>query len=101
DDWLGCFEVGSDEDGNLKYGPVAPSCSDIEDEMERALAMEAYFNPLKNIIIEGDGVWQEKFEVTTPSRRKFTRGFKTKVMKRKLSGKFSSEDILKFDNFLD
>ncbi|GJZ30744.1 putative ribonuclease H-like domain-containing protein [Tanacetum coccineum] len=101
DDWLGCFEVGSDEDGNLKYGPVAPSCSDIEDEMERALSMEAYFNPLKNIIIEGDGVWQEQFEVTTPSGRKFTRGFKTKDMKRKLSGKFSSEDILKFDNFLD
>ncbi|GKG52662.1 hypothetical protein Tco_0549774, partial [Tanacetum coccineum] len=70
DDWLGCFEVGSDEDGNLKYGPVAPSCS-------------------------------EQFEVTTPSGRKFTRGFKTKDMKRKLSGKFSSEDILKFDNFLD
>ncbi|GKB64562.1 putative ribonuclease H-like domain-containing protein [Tanacetum coccineum] len=51
DDWLSCFEVGRDEDGNLKYGPVAPSFLDIKDDMERALAMEAYFNPFKNIII--------------------------------------------------
>ncbi|GJR98110.1 hypothetical protein Tco_0270284 [Tanacetum coccineum] len=51
DDWLSCFEMGRDEDGNLKYGPVAPSFLDIEDDMERALAMEAYFNPFKNIII--------------------------------------------------
>ncbi|GJQ99581.1 putative ribonuclease H-like domain-containing protein [Tanacetum coccineum] len=51
DDWLSCFEVGRDEDGNLKYGPVAPSFLDIEDDMERALAMEAYFNPFKNIIV--------------------------------------------------
>ncbi|GKF23078.1 hypothetical protein Tco_0075400, partial [Tanacetum coccineum] len=48
DDWLGSFEVGRDEDGNVKYGPVAPSFIDIEDDMERALAMEAYFNPFKN-----------------------------------------------------
>ncbi|GJY26202.1 ribonuclease H-like domain-containing protein [Tanacetum coccineum] len=51
DDWLSCFEVGRDEDGNHKHGPVAPSFLDIEDEMERALAMEAYFNPFKNIIV--------------------------------------------------
>ncbi|GKB77012.1 putative ribonuclease H-like domain-containing protein [Tanacetum coccineum] len=51
DDWLSCFEVGRDEDGNPKYGPVAPSFLDIEDEMERALEMEAYFNPFKNIIV--------------------------------------------------
>ncbi|GKB27991.1 putative ribonuclease H-like domain-containing protein [Tanacetum coccineum] len=51
DDWLSCFEVGRDEDGNPKYRPVAPSFLDIEDDMERALAMEAYFNPFKNIII--------------------------------------------------
>ncbi|GJU25715.1 putative ribonuclease H-like domain-containing protein [Tanacetum coccineum] len=51
DDWLSCFEVGRDEDGNPKYGPVAPSFLDIEDDMERALAMEAYFNPFKNIIV--------------------------------------------------
>ncbi|GKB15169.1 chlorophyll A/B binding protein of LHCII type 1-like protein, partial [Tanacetum coccineum] len=50
DDWLSCFEVGRDEDGNHKHGPVAPSFLDIEDEMGRALAMEAYFNPFKNII---------------------------------------------------
>ncbi|GJU85789.1 retrovirus-related pol polyprotein from transposon TNT 1-94 [Tanacetum coccineum] len=49
DDWLGIFEVGRDEDGNVKYGSVAPSFIDIEDDMERALAMEAYFNPFKNI----------------------------------------------------
>nr|GEU46580.1 hypothetical protein [Tanacetum cinerariifolium] len=48
DDWLGIFEVGRDEDGNVKYGPVAPSFIDIEDDMERPLAMEAYFNPFKN-----------------------------------------------------
>ncbi|GJW12461.1 retrovirus-related pol polyprotein from transposon TNT 1-94 [Tanacetum coccineum] len=51
DDWLGSFEVGRDEDGNVKYGPVAPSFIDIEDDMERALAMEAYFNPFKNAIV--------------------------------------------------
>ncbi|GKF92841.1 hypothetical protein Tco_0279560 [Tanacetum coccineum] len=51
DDRLGNFEVGRDKDGNAKYGPVAPSFLDIEDDMERALAMEAYFNPFKNIIV--------------------------------------------------
>ncbi|GJT35668.1 putative ribonuclease H-like domain-containing protein [Tanacetum coccineum] len=132
EDWLSCFEVGRDEDGNPKYASVAPSFLDIEDEMERALAMEAYFNPFKNIIvfkkliyflgslsvqlkntdwgnegyemykkIEGDGVWYTKFKVTTPSGRKFTRGFKIKETKRKFSEKFTSEDILKFDHFLD
>ncbi|GJX09537.1 hypothetical protein Tco_0199396 [Tanacetum coccineum] len=51
DDWLGSFEVGRDKDGNVKYGLVAPSFIDIEDDMERALAMEAYFNPFKNVIV--------------------------------------------------
>ncbi|GJR78825.1 hypothetical protein Tco_0149610 [Tanacetum coccineum] len=51
DDWLGNFEVGRDEDGNTKYGSVAPSFLDIEDDMERALAIEAHFNPFKNIIV--------------------------------------------------
>ncbi|GJY84254.1 hypothetical protein Tco_0497630 [Tanacetum coccineum] len=123
---------GRDEDGNPKYGPIAPSFLDIEDDMEKALAMEAYFNPFKNIIVfkklvdflgslpvqlkntdwgnkghgvykkvEGDGAWHAKFEVITPSGRKFTRGFKTKETNRKLSEKFTSEDILKFDHFLD
>ncbi|GJV91077.1 putative ribonuclease H-like domain-containing protein [Tanacetum coccineum] len=107
DDWLSCFEVGRDEDGNLKYGPVAPSFLDIEDDMTRSLAMEAYFNPFKNIIVFkklidflGDGDWHAKFEVTTPIGRKFTRTFKTKKTNRKLFGKFISEDILKFDQFL-
>ncbi|GJX33027.1 hypothetical protein Tco_0242882 [Tanacetum coccineum] len=49
DDWLGNFGVGKDEDGNAKYGLVAPLCLDIEDDMERALAMEAYFNPYSNL----------------------------------------------------
>ncbi|GJY28733.1 hypothetical protein Tco_0404500 [Tanacetum coccineum] len=35
-DWLGIFEVGRDEVGNVKYGLVAPSFIDIEDDMERA-----------------------------------------------------------------
>ncbi|GJS99974.1 zinc finger, CCHC-type containing protein [Tanacetum coccineum] len=108
DDWLSCFEVRRDEDGNPKYGPVALSFLDIEDDMERALAMEAYFNPFKNIIIFkklndflGDEAWHTKFEVTTPSGRKFNWMFKTKKTNRKLSRKFISEDILKFDQFLD
>ncbi|GJU09142.1 hypothetical protein Tco_1125572 [Tanacetum coccineum] len=132
DDWMSCFEVGHDEDGNPKYGPVAPSFLDIKDDIERALAMEAYFNPFKNIIVfkklvgflgslpvqlknidwgneghgvykkvEGDGAWHANFELITLSGRKFTREFKTKETKRKLSGKFTSEDILKFDHFLD
>ncbi|GKB38443.1 putative ribonuclease H-like domain-containing protein [Tanacetum coccineum] len=132
EDCLGCYDVGRDEDENPKYGPVAPSFLDIEDEMERELAMEAYFNPFKNIIVfkklidclgslsvqlnntdwgskgygvykktKEDGVWHARFEVTTPSGRKFTRGFKTNKTKRKLSRIFTSKDILKFDNFLD
>nr|GEU95362.1 zinc finger, CCHC-type [Tanacetum cinerariifolium] len=48
---LGSFEVGRDEDGNVKYGPVAHSFIDIKDDMERALEMEAYFNPFKNVIV--------------------------------------------------
>lgn len=51
EDLLGCFEVGRDEEGNPKYGHVTPSFLDIEDDMGRALAMEAYFNPFKNIIV--------------------------------------------------
>nr|GEX18153.1 hypothetical protein [Tanacetum cinerariifolium] len=108
DDWMSCFEVGRDEDGNSKYGPIAPSFLDIEDDIERALAMEAYFNPFKNIIVFkkhvdflGDGAWRAKFKVITLSGRKFTWGFKTKETKRKLFGKFTSKDILKFDHFLD
>ncbi|GJY81099.1 hypothetical protein Tco_0493850, partial [Tanacetum coccineum] len=132
DDWSSSFEVGRDEDGNPKYGPVAPLFLDIEDDMESALAMKAYFNPFKNIIVfkklidflgllpfqlkntdwgnegygtykkvEGDGAWHVKFEVTTPSGQKFTRVFKTKKTDRKLSEKFTSEDILKFDQFIN
>nr|GEU43541.1 hypothetical protein [Tanacetum cinerariifolium] len=51
--------------------------------------------------IERDGAWHAKFEASTLSRRKFIRSFKTKEKKRKLSGKFTSDDILKFNNFLD
>ncbi|GJT19915.1 retrovirus-related pol polyprotein from transposon TNT 1-94 [Tanacetum coccineum] len=94
DDWLGSFEVGRDEGGNVKYGPVAPSFIDIEDDMERALAMEAYFNPFKNKV-DGDGDWHAMFEIVTPSGRKFNRAFKTKTTTRKLSGKFKTEDVLR------
>ncbi|GKD58790.1 hypothetical protein Tco_1296299, partial [Tanacetum coccineum] len=100
DDWLGSFEVGRDEDGNVKYGSVAPSFIDIEDDMERALAMEAYFNPFKNKV-DGDGDWHARFEIVMPSGRKFNRAFKTKTTTRKLSGKFKTEDILRFSHFLD
>ena len=51
EDYFGCFEVGRDEEGRPKYGPLTPSFFDIEDEMERALAMEAFFNPFKNIFV--------------------------------------------------
>nr|GEV48067.1 hypothetical protein [Tanacetum cinerariifolium] len=51
EDWLSCFKVGRDEDGNPKYGPMEPSFLDIEDEMEKALAMVAYFNPFINKIV--------------------------------------------------
>ncbi|GJQ91951.1 putative ribonuclease H-like domain-containing protein [Tanacetum coccineum] len=50
-DWLSCFEVGRDEDGNPKYGHMAPLFLDIEDKMETALAMKAYFNPSKTIVV--------------------------------------------------
>nr|GEY57366.1 hypothetical protein [Tanacetum cinerariifolium] len=132
DDWLGNFQVGRDEDGNAKYGLVAPSFLDIEDDMERALAMEAYFNPFKNIIVfkklvdflgslpvqlknidwgnEGSGTykkiddngnWHARFEIVTPSERKFDRAFKTKTTTKKLSGKFTTEDVLRFSHFLE
>ncbi|GJV62855.1 hypothetical protein Tco_1473683 [Tanacetum coccineum] len=38
-------------DGNPKYDLVAPSFLDIEDKIEGALAMEAYFNTFENIIV--------------------------------------------------
>ncbi|GKB54770.1 retrovirus-related pol polyprotein from transposon TNT 1-94, partial [Tanacetum coccineum] len=128
DVWLGNFEVGRDEDGNRKYGPVAPSFLDIEDDMERALAMEAYFNPFKSMImfkklvdflgllpvqlkkiywgnegygtykkIDGDGIWHARFEIVTPSGRKFNRAFNTKTTTRKLSRKFTTEDKIRKD----
>ncbi|GKD95968.1 retrovirus-related pol polyprotein from transposon TNT 1-94 [Tanacetum coccineum] len=119
------FEVGRDEKRNLKYGPTLPPFFDIEYEMEGASAMEAYFNPFKNIIVykklveflgslpiqlkniewtsegyntyrktKGDEDWHAKFEIMSLSGCKFTRGFKTKETKRKLSGKFNLDDIL-------
>ncbi|GKD57683.1 hypothetical protein Tco_1291070, partial [Tanacetum coccineum] len=132
EDWLDVFEVWHDEKGYPKYGPTLPPFFNIEDEMEPALAMEAYFNSFKKIIvykklvdflgslpiqlkniewtsegyityrkIEGDEVWHAKFEVTRLSGHKFTRGFKTKETKRKLSGKFNLDDILMFEPFFD
>ncbi|GJR69708.1 retrovirus-related pol polyprotein from transposon TNT 1-94 [Tanacetum coccineum] len=128
DDWLGSFEVGRDEDGNVKYGLVAPSFIDIEDDIERVLAMEAYFNPFKNVIVfkklvdflgslpvqlknldwgnegyetykkvDGDEDWHARFEIVTPSGRKFNRAFKTKTTTRKLSRKFKTEDVFSYE----
>ncbi|GJZ49470.1 hypothetical protein Tco_0603660 [Tanacetum coccineum] len=51
DHWLSFFEVRRDEDRNPKYGHVGRSFLDIEDKTERDLAMEAYLNPFKNIIV--------------------------------------------------
>ncbi|GKB67374.1 hypothetical protein Tco_0928786 [Tanacetum coccineum] len=39
EDWLDAFEVGCHENGNPKYGPTLPPFFEIEDEMERPLAM--------------------------------------------------------------
>ena len=51
EDWLDMFDIGHDSEGNPKYGFTAPSFKHIKDDMERALAMENYFNPFKNIIV--------------------------------------------------
>ncbi|GKB40873.1 putative ribonuclease H-like domain-containing protein [Tanacetum coccineum] len=132
DDWLGSFEVGRDGDRNVKYGLVAPLFIDIEDDMESSLAMDAYFNPFKNVIVfkklvdflgsllvqlkkldwgnegygtykkvDGDGDWHARFKIVMPSGRKFNRAFKTKTTTRKLSGKFKTENILRFSHFLN
>ncbi|GKB36054.1 hypothetical protein Tco_0880996 [Tanacetum coccineum] len=92
DDWLSCFEVRCDEDGNPKYGSLPVQLKNTD------WSNESYGMYKK---IEGDGARHAKFEVITPSGRKFTRGFKMKETKRNLFGKFTSEDILKFDHFLD
>ncbi|GJV10996.1 hypothetical protein Tco_1352537 [Tanacetum coccineum] len=94
DDWLGSFEVGRDEDEKVNYGLVAPSFIDIEDDMERTLAIKAYFNAFKNKV-DGDGDWHARFEIVMPSGRKFNRVFKTKTTIRKLSGKFKTKDVLR------
>nr|GEV74236.1 hypothetical protein [Tanacetum cinerariifolium] len=107
DDWLGSFKVGRDENGNVKYGPVSPSFIDIKDDMERALVREAYFKYWGNEgygsykKVDGDGDCHARFEIITPSGRKFNRAFKTKTTIRKLSGKFKTEDVLRFSHFLD
>nr|GEX08613.1 hypothetical protein [Tanacetum cinerariifolium] len=67
DDWLGSFQVGRDEDGNMKYGSVAPSFIDTEDDIERA-GNEGYGTYKK---VDGDGNWHARFEIVTPSGRKF------------------------------
>ncbi|GKA82033.1 hypothetical protein Tco_0788781 [Tanacetum coccineum] len=87
----GSFEVGRDEYGNVKYGPIAPSFIDIEDDMKGHWGNEGYETYKK---IDGDGDWHARFEIVTPSGRKFNRAFKTKTTKRKLSGKFKTEDVL-------
>ncbi|GJY96207.1 hypothetical protein Tco_0512568 [Tanacetum coccineum] len=89
EDWLDAFKVRCDENGNPKYGPTLPPFFEIEDEMEHALAMD-YSKYRK---IDGDEDWGTKFEITCLSGRKFTRWFKTKENKRKLTRKF---DILSY-----
>nr|GEW39897.1 hypothetical protein [Tanacetum cinerariifolium] len=93
DDWLGSFKVGRDKDGNVKYGSVTDSFIDIEDDMERVI-----WDIQK---VDGDGNYHARFEIVMPSERRFNRAFKTKTTTRKLSGKFKTEDVLKFSHFLD
>nr|GFD08694.1 hypothetical protein [Tanacetum cinerariifolium] len=94
DDWLGSFEVGRDEDGNVKYGPVTPSFIDIEDDMEKGVSNRGIhwgnkgYGSYKKV--DGDGDWHATFEIVTPNGRKFNRSFKTKTTTRKLSGKFKT-----------
>ncbi|GJX06220.1 hypothetical protein Tco_0194152 [Tanacetum coccineum] len=45
--------------------------------------------------VDGDGDWHARFEIFTPSVRKFNRAFKTKTTTRKLSGKFKTKDVLR------
>ncbi|GJT38330.1 hypothetical protein Tco_0938195 [Tanacetum coccineum] len=111
DDWLGSFKVGRDEDGNVKYGPVAPLFIDIEDAMERHF-LGSLPVQLKNLDwvnegygtykkVDGDEDWHARFEIVMPSVRKFNRAFKTKTTTRKLSGKVKTKDVLRFSHFLD
>nr|GEX56286.1 hypothetical protein [Tanacetum cinerariifolium] len=46
--------------------------------------------------VDGDGDWHARFEIVTHSGRKFNRAFKTKTTTRKLSGKFKTEDVLRW-----
>ncbi|GJX49152.1 hypothetical protein Tco_0275997 [Tanacetum coccineum] len=89
---LGSFKVGRDKHGNMKYGLVAPSFIDIEDDMEGHWGNKGYGRYKK---FNGDGDWHARFEIVTPSGRKFNRAFKTKTTTRKLSGKFKAEDVFR------
>ncbi|GKA05090.1 putative ribonuclease H-like domain-containing protein [Tanacetum coccineum] len=116
-DWLSYFKVERDEDGNPKYRPVTPST--YFNPFKNIIVFKKLIDFLGSLSVqlknkdwgnegyrtykkvEGDGAWHAKFEVTTPSGRKFTRVFKTKKTDMKFSNKFTSKDILKFDQFLD
>ncbi|GJS36357.1 hypothetical protein Tco_0534739 [Tanacetum coccineum] len=95
DDWLGSFEVGRNEDGNVKYdflGSLPVLLKNLD------WGNEGYGTYKK---VDGDGDWHARFEIVTPSGRNFNRAFKTKTTTRKLSGKFKTEDVLRFSHFLD
>ncbi|GJR11781.1 ribonuclease H-like domain-containing protein [Tanacetum coccineum] len=86
DDWLGSFEVGRDEDGNVMYdfiGSLPVQLKNLD------WGNEGYGTYNK---VDGDGDWHARFKIVTPSGKKFNRAFKTKTTTRKLSGKFKTED---------
>ncbi|GKB75994.1 retrovirus-related pol polyprotein from transposon TNT 1-94 [Tanacetum coccineum] len=87
DDWLGSFKVGRDEDRNLKYdfpGSLSVQLKNLD------WGNKGYGTYKK---VDGDGDLHVRFEIITPSGRKFNQSFKTKTATRKLSGKFKTEDV--------
>nr|GEW25285.1 hypothetical protein [Tanacetum cinerariifolium] len=87
DDWLGSFQVGRDEDGNMKYdflGSLSVQLKILD------CGNEGYGTYKK---VDGDGNWHARFEIVMPSGRKFNQAFKTMITTRKLSGKFKTEDV--------
>ncbi|GJW89225.1 retrovirus-related pol polyprotein from transposon TNT 1-94 [Tanacetum coccineum] len=65
EDWLGCFEVGRDEDGYPSSLPVQLKNTDWGNDGHGLYKK-----------IERDGAWHAKFEIITPSGRMFTRATK-------------------------
>ncbi|GJV51099.1 hypothetical protein Tco_1446840 [Tanacetum coccineum] len=95
DGWLGSFKVRRDEDGNKLVDFLVSLPMQLKN---LDWGNEGYGTYKK---VDGNGDWHARFEIVTPSGRKFNRAFKTKTTTRKLSGKLKTEDVLRFSHFLD